>query len=717
MPRSTVLAVLSTLALAAPAAAATTIVPDRFDDPAIGTSCAPAHPAGTCSLRAAVTAATDGDAIALAAGTYALAHGELLVANDVSFTGAGADATTIRQTTTGARVVEFGTGTTSSMRELTVTGGNLVGDNSPNGTVGSPDAGAASGVVGAGILMHGTLTLTLVNVVGNSGIGGNGGHGATSAAGIGGKGGDGGSAGASGIQASGNLTLDRVTIAGNFAQGGDGGDGASATGSNAGGAGGKGAGGSGAIQSGLTTVLVVRDSTISGNTAFAGSGGDGGNGGPSAGTGGAGGRSVRGAGGGIFSNASATIVNSTIVANELHGGAAGDGGDGGIFGTGGAGGIAEGGDSGGIALFNGASGHFASLTIVGNGAFAGAAGTPGAGVPAGAAGIAYPANAGNLDVYSAALEIRDSVIAGGIASPSAENCSVNGGGGGVTSHGFNVDSLSQCIAAPAPGDRDGLDPELGALQDNGGPTKTMAPLAGSPLIDGGPAICAGLGPIALATDQRGATRGTPCDPGAYEAVAPTAVAAPSISGMPVTGETLTCEPGSFGGDGPQTLATAWLRDGEQAATGAQYAVPAADAGHSLACRVTASNAYGNASSDSAAVAITAAAVPPGPAAGGGAQVHAARLSKLRIRPKRMHRGAKAKVTFTLSGATGVRFAICRRRGKACKRLKAGAPKKRTCRRGANRLKLPTRRLKPGRYRLSATPAGGKASRVAFRVLR
>jgi hypothetical protein len=84
---------------------------------------------------------------------------------------------------------------------------------------------------------------------------------------------------------------------------------------------------------------------------------------------------------------------------------------------------------------------------------------------------------------------------------------------------------------------------------------------------------------------------------------------------------------------------------------------------------------------------------------------------------KVHRGARAKVTFTLSAATGIRFAICRRSGKACKRLKAGAPKKRSCRRGANSLKLSTKRLKPGRYRLSATPARGKASRAAFRVLR
>lgn len=59
---------------------------------------------------------------------------------------------------------------------------------------------------------------------------------------------------------------------------------------------------------------------------------------------------------------------------------------------------------------------------------------------------------------------------------------------------------------------------LGALTDNGGPTKTHRPLAGSPLIDSGPATGC------LASDQRGAVRpqdgdadgSSACDRGAYE---------------------------------------------------------------------------------------------------------------------------------------------------------------------------------------------------------
>jgi len=57
-----------------------------------------------------------------------------------------------------------------------------------------------------------------------------------------------------------------------------------------------------------------------------------------------------------------------------------------------------------------------------------------------------------------------------------------------------------------------IDPRLGQLQDNGGPTQTMA------LLDGSPAINAGNDAVAPATDQRGIARpqGAASDIGAYE---------------------------------------------------------------------------------------------------------------------------------------------------------------------------------------------------------
>lgn len=69
-------------------------------------------------------------------------------------------------------------------------------------------------------------------------------------------------------------------------------------------------------------------------------------------------------------------------------------------------------------------------------------------------------------------------------------------------------------------EEDGIDPELGSLADNGGPTKTVLPLPGSPAIDAVPDDHCKLaeGDQALTVDQRGLPRptGSGCDIGAVE---------------------------------------------------------------------------------------------------------------------------------------------------------------------------------------------------------
>ena len=71
-----------------------------------------------------------------------------------------------------------------------------------------------------------------------------------------------------------------------------------------------------------------------------------------------------------------------------------------------------------------------------------------------------------------------------------------------------------------------------------------------------------------------------------EAPLPTGVT--TLSGKPVVGETLTCLPSGFSGNGVE-LTYAWLRDGAAiaGATGASYVPTAADVGRSVSCRVTA----------------------------------------------------------------------------------------------------------------------------------
>jgi hypothetical protein len=70
-------------------------------------------------------------------------------------------------------------------------------------------------------------------------------------------------------------------------------------------------------------------------------------------------------------------------------------------------------------------------------------------------------------------------------------------------------------------------------------------------------------------------------------------AAPSLTGTPTVGHTLSCSTGSWSGN-PDSYAYSWLRDGApiagQSASG--YVVQSADLGHSLACEVTATNSGG-----------------------------------------------------------------------------------------------------------------------------
>ena len=83
-----------------------------------------------------------------------------------------------------------------------------------------------------------------------------------------------------------------------------------------------------------------------------------------------------------------------------------------------------------------------------------------------------------------------------LADNSPNNCSDSAIYRFVTSLGYSLDSGTNCGLA-GPGDLVGVDPWLGALADNGGPTRTHALLMGSPAIDAGDNIYCGF------YDQRG----------------------------------------------------------------------------------------------------------------------------------------------------------------------------------------------------------------------
>lgn len=116
----------------------------------------------------------------------------------------------------------------------------------------------------------------------------------------------------------------------------------------------------------------------------------------------------------------------------------------------------------------------------------------------------------------------------------ANNSLVTGGTldcyGALNSLGYNlIETTTFCLILGDPtGNIIGVDPALGGLADNGGPTRTHALLPGSPAIDAGSPDCP-----PPATDQRGVVRpqGAACDIGAYELAlvtpTPTSTATPT----------------------------------------------------------------------------------------------------------------------------------------------------------------------------------------------
>ena len=131
-------------------------------------------------------------------------------------------------------------------------------------------------------------------------------------------------------------------------------------------------------------------------------------------------------------------------------------------------------------------------------------------------------NGGGISNFSATLSMINTISAGNTA-PTAPDCT-----GTLVSLGHNlIGNTAGCgFTAGAPeaaGDLLDVNPKLGSLKYNGGPTKTHALLPGSPAIDSSDDSVLGP-PHNLTTDQRGAgfprLRGAHVDIGAYEAAPP-----------------------------------------------------------------------------------------------------------------------------------------------------------------------------------------------------
>jgi hypothetical protein len=538
-------AVLGSLLAAAQSAQAATVTVSGFGDDAGTAACA----SNVCpSLRDAINAIDSGaiaagSTIQLNAGVYTLssgggAIGDLFISASMTVTGAGAGGsggTTIQQTDGTTKVVDVSGGTvTLSSLEITggrqgvapsitcndetgggiavgasatvaltsdlITGNQVNGDNLDNCTI-------SHTAFGGGIYSSGMLTLTDTVVSNNKAIGSGGPNGSSPGGGADAYGG--------GIYAdAGTLTINAGSITGNTTTAGDGGD-------NGSGQGWPGAvGGGGGIYTLNATPVVLARVTVSQNTA---TGGSGGTGNTTTNAGAAGGAY----GGGLEVNNSqsapvVTITDSTFSGNSAAGGAHGA--------------ATSYGGGGAIAVIN-ADLHpltVVNSTITANQAVQGATSFEGGGgisaddvtlasdTIAGNSAPGSASSGGNLGLVHATID--DTIVAGGSAGVAGTgNCdagmtllagsghNLEDSGAGTSPHcNFSSANGDQLVAPGGAG--------LGPLASNGGPTQTMALLAGSPAIgNGGGCTDPTSNNAPLTVDQRGYSRPVPCDIGALQA--------------------------------------------------------------------------------------------------------------------------------------------------------------------------------------------------------
>ena len=455
-----------------------------------------ADAAGLCTLRAAVqeaNALAGADTILLQPGTYVLAivgagngsaaSGDLDLTDDVTIDGARGSLATIDAAAID-RIFDIEDPVTVEIRNVTlingraqaaggtVTAGGAIRNLAGTLTLLRVDMRESVSDTGGAIHNGGTLTWTTGTAQGNSAENSGGGLFNTGTATLNSVVLQGNTADAGGgIQnVGGTLTVDASAILANFATG----------------IAGKG-GGIGNANGATATLLRSR---IEGNT------------------------SVQSFGGGAWNNATLEIVTSTIAGNSA------DADGGGLYNDGGVLSLTRSTVSGntsadqgaGIANTAGASTAIVNSTMSGNtaqeegGGIFNVAGGDNVVTLVNSTVAANNASDGAAIATGTAAQttLTNTILAGG---GSGTLC---GGTGGVLSGGGNLDQDGSC-ALGASADQSNIDPLLGPLALNGGPTATHALLPGSPAID------AALSAACPVLDQRGVFRfGQPCDIGAFE---------------------------------------------------------------------------------------------------------------------------------------------------------------------------------------------------------
>jgi hypothetical protein len=514
---------------------------------------------GSISFAAALTSG--------GAATITLAS-PIIVSTSITITGPGSS---LLKVSGNNAVRVFTVDNTGGTCQLNISGISIINGHAPDGTAGVPDnqlAGAGGiGENGGGIYNNGgNVTLTNVTMSGNQA--GSGGAGGVAVAGggggtpsMGGDGGNGGYGGAIYNVLTGTITINNSTFSANT--GGIGGIGGGGDIYGSGGSGGSGGAIYNAGNGTISGTITINNSSFSNN--YTGFGGNGGNSiAANAGFGGSG-----GFGGAISNDGVITITNSTFNANYT-----GNGGSGSYGGSGGSGGaISNDSDSPIIAISNSTF----NANYTGNGSIGGN-GTSGNGGAGGAIGnnsnddvvvsgtvtinnstfnANYTGNGGSgptpgssgkgKAIYNyGTLKVGSNIIAGNSTGGDIYHDATtdnNNATAVIASQNYNVigDGTNDSMIALA-GDKVGttaspLNPNLAALADNGGSTKTQALQSGSPAIG----IVASGCP---ATDQRGINRPvTGCDAGAFELtpgpLTPTTITITSSPNPSVAGQSVT----------------------------------------------------------------------------------------------------------------------------------------------------------------------------------
>ena len=428
---------------------------------------------GPGTLRQTIFDASSGDTINFATGVsqVSLTSDELLINKNLTIDGPGADRliiygsnfrifhvapASVAATISGLKMqsgrapVNEDGGGILNIGTLTINSCTILNSSSNN-------IGGNSGGNGGGVANTGTLTIT------NSTISSNRSYQSNNSS-------SGGQSNGGGIANTGTLTITNSTISGN-----------QSSQSAYNGVGNQSSSGGGIANFGGAT-LTITNSTISGNQSSQRTSYPGGS------------RSSSGGGIANFGGAMLTVTNSTISGNQSNENSP-DGGQS---------------NGGGIATFGGATLIITNSTVSGNNTAVLATPTPSPTPTATATpGNLAACGGGIFTDGSSSTTARSTIIAlnNGLSGP--DIC------GALTSQGFNlVGNISGATIAPQLSDQIGtsgapIDPLLGPLQYNGGPTFTRALQSNSPAVNRGDSN-------APARDQRGYVRAGVSDTGAFE---------------------------------------------------------------------------------------------------------------------------------------------------------------------------------------------------------